>query len=1146
MYPTRIFSSLCLLFLWLGKFSCHITPSGTRERFKVVFAPLVCKRTCQKGYCHDVCKPGSNMTLIAENGGSADTLTGSGFRVVVCPLPCINGGQCSSNNHCLCPPDFTGRFCQLPAAGGGGTVRNTGEASEVEGADTSSGKHAVYAVQVIAGDDEADGRETKISQSALTVPLAPGHTSSEVQVLPPFLNVRVHHPPNASIQVHRIDGLGSEGSTGGGAPHLIAHPEGSKASPSRPLTFKPLGRCFQDTLPKQDCSTNPLPGLTKEEDCCGSVGTSWGQHKCHKCPQLSYSGTHKTAPFRGEHGSNCPKGYKRLNNSHCQDINECVMQGVCQNGECLNTKGSFRCTCKHGYIFSASQMHCAPEKQEVKGLCYRLVGTDGQCQHPLSTRLTRQLCCCSVGKAWGSQCEACPADGTASFSEICPAGKGYHVLMSHQTLTIQAQSDFTLHLHPEGGENQPPVQRVPEVVAPPKITEPDSKDGDVTAAVLPAYSTNSEEESVDLTPVIATTQGISFPEVALKPTVVAVKNIPPEYYNRSAAEIAVTKGTATDECKLTRDLCGFGECISTPSGYYCSCYHGYQPHPERKHCIDINECDKNPCGSGRGVCLNTAGSFNCRCHHGYRLQVTNEQRTCVDVNECLRTGVCGDSRSCFNFPGSYKCECQHGYKQRTTRPLVCEDIDECFSRQPCVGGKCVNIPGSFRCMCPPGYKLHNQHLCKDIDECFLNPDLCSPHGTCENVAGSYMCVCDTGYTLSEDQKRCEEAMHILERRDCFLNLDDSLFCDSVLAVNVTREQCCCSLGAGWGDHCEIYPCPVHNSAEFLTLCPDGIGFIIDLDIMTYGSPSYRDIDECQLFGQEICKEGMCVNTKPSYECYCKHGYYYDNRLLQCMDVDECVDESNCINGRCINTRGSFYCHCPQHTQYHPELKQCLSNAELDVDECRDPGLCRSGRCVNTHGSFHCECTHPWTLDPLGRHCNPPEMQSDREAQDICWRMRGTDGICSQPMPGPQLSLAECCCRQGQGWGLSCHSCPPRHALQCSASHSEANSFWESSALHLKKYRRDHDSSEEGSDECPCVNGHCRRGPYGVSCECPVGFQLDITRTRCLDLDECRQKNPRGSLCKNSRCINTMGSYRCVCKPGYTRFPNPHICIPQRK
>uniref|UniRef100_A0A8B9SC43 Uncharacterized protein n=1 Tax=Apteryx owenii TaxID=8824 RepID=A0A8B9SC43_APTOW len=49
-------------------------------RFKVVFAPLICRRTCLKGHCRDTCKPGTNMTLIGENGHAADTLTGSGFR----------------------------------------------------------------------------------------------------------------------------------------------------------------------------------------------------------------------------------------------------------------------------------------------------------------------------------------------------------------------------------------------------------------------------------------------------------------------------------------------------------------------------------------------------------------------------------------------------------------------------------------------------------------------------------------------------------------------------------------------------------------------------------------------------------------------------------------------------------------------------------------------------------------------------------------------------------------------------------------------------------------------------------------------------------------------------------------------------------
>lgn len=50
----------------------------------------------------------------------------------------------------------------------------------------------------------------------------------------------------------------------------------------------------------------PLPGLTKQEDCCGSIGTAWGQSKCHKCPQLqcecSWLGEISAAP----HGAHPP------------------------------------------------------------------------------------------------------------------------------------------------------------------------------------------------------------------------------------------------------------------------------------------------------------------------------------------------------------------------------------------------------------------------------------------------------------------------------------------------------------------------------------------------------------------------------------------------------------------------------------------------------------------------------------------------------------------------------------------------------------------------------------------------------------------------------------------------------------------------
>ena len=54
-------------------------------------------------------------------------------------------------------------------------------------------------------------------------------------------------------------------------------------------------------------------------------------------------------------------------------------------------------------------------------------------------------------------------------------------------------------------------------------------------------------------------------------------------------------------------------------------------------------------------------------------------------------------------------------------------------------------------------------------------------------------------------------MELEDKKECYLNLDDTVFCDSVLATNVTKQECCCSIGVGWGDHCEIYPCPVHHS-----------------------------------------------------------------------------------------------------------------------------------------------------------------------------------------------------------------------------------------------------------------------------------------------------------------------------------------------
>lgn len=76
---------------------------------------------------------------------------------------------------------------------------------------------------------------------------------------------------------------------------------------------------------------------------------------------------------------------------------------------------------------------------------------------------------------------------------------------------------------------------------------------------------------------------------------------------------------------------------------------------------------------------------------------------------------------------------------------------------------------------------------------------------CPRAESFFSCPCVLFHT--------EVELDLNYKKECYLNLDDTVFCDSVLATNVTKQECCCSIGVGWGDHCEIYPCPVYHSGE---------------------------------------------------------------------------------------------------------------------------------------------------------------------------------------------------------------------------------------------------------------------------------------------------------------------------------------------
>ncbi|XP_015218483.2 latent-transforming growth factor beta-binding protein 1 isoform X3 [Lepisosteus oculatus] len=1370
-------------------------------RIKVVFTPTICKMTCSGGKCHNSCEKGNTTTIISENGHAADTLTAPNFRVVVCHLPCMNGGQCSARDKCQCPPHFTGKFCQIPVQNG-------------------HHRHPSQQYQTHQQHQQVSLSHSQSSQvhSTHTLPLTFGGQSGVQVKLPPnVVNIHVKHPPEASIQIHQVSQLDASGQqvkgsqsgqytyhgetvqNGAQQGHGVIYPSQQNIIHHYPVTSKSqLGRCFQETTGAQ-CG-KALPGLSKQEDCCGTVGTSWGFNKCYKCPKK------QSIPLTGSrHAIDCPKGYKKINTTYCQDINECQLQGVCPNGECLNTIGSYRCFCKAGFRPDPTLSTCIPDTpmvHEEKGPCFRFVSAGKQCMHPVSVQLSKQLCCCSVGKAWGPHCDKCPIPGTAAFKEICPGGMGYTVTGTYRNPGHRHQPDSgtktavgqTIPLPPPAPlPTQPrPVEALSsterlrsepaagevlvEKTSPPPPVEVAREASTASASQGLGESQVSEVDECSVNPMICgpgfcTNQPEGYSCVCddgfqlneENTTCVDVNECAGGLYvcyngrceNTEGSYMCVcqlgfllneegTECTDIDEClipnvcldgfcintegsftcrhcergyKMNRRgecgdinecldarICPAGRCLNTPGSYECvPCPDGHEGRGEQ--CVDINEClNKSLCVNGkcsnlegsyicrcnkgyelsrngkfctdvdecqdeevcaRGHCRNTEGTFICTCGSGFRIspagdqcedvdecqefreacgevgqcinsmgsyqctcpdgfQVVNSTR-CQDVDECLDDSeLCGPYGECFNTQGSFHCICERGFAAAEDSHS-CEDVDECSDGTKCHFGFCANTEGSYRCECSAGYRLHAANetcldideceedsgvcgtwrcensqgsyrclvdcppgyteepsgICVDVDECAANGTLCGSHGFCENTAGSFRCLCDRGFQEPQesygcvDVNECEllsgvcgEALcenvdgsflcvcpHQNEefdqmtgqclstpaatvpgvgRKECYYNLKNENLCEHVLNPSITREECCCTMGEGWGDNCEFFPCPDAGTDQFSEMCPAGRGLIPTAD-SHYGADKFEDVDECAMFAEEICKDGFCLNTHGSFECYCKHGLYYDVVKQQCVDFDECEDESSCIDGICLNSEGSYTC----------------------------------------------LCTPPMVLDSSGKRCiGAPEPGEHRGQgvvfQDVCWQTIVEGNTCNNPLPGRKTTFAECCCLYGEAWGMECAFCPMKntadYTTMCNLPGPGERRAYGQDALtpfqpgfpvpgleydsppHDSQFLPMYDDEEhqydafEGlrAEECGvlngCENGRCVRVQEGYTCDCFDGYSLDLAKMACVDVDECSELNNKMSLCKNAKCTNTQGSYRCLCLPGFVHSDKPNYCV----
>ncbi|KAL5014723.1 hypothetical protein ScPMuIL_008993 [Solemya velum] len=407
------------------------------------------------------------------------------------------------------------------------------------------------------------------------------------------------------------------------------------------------------------------------------------------------------------------------------------------------------------------------------------------------------------------------------------------------------------------------------------------------------------------------------------------------------------------------------DCKNNNGSYTCECKKGYKL--TGVECLDINECDDNPCPNS--ICENTDGSHTCTCNDGFKMANsicqsktygkqcepdkygTNCSETCQcamdhtvtcdkvsgyctcsdgwmgtlceeDINECDEN-PCPNNSICENTDGSHTCTCNDGFKMTNSICQDCNDTCECDMDHTT---KCDNVDG--QCTCQAGW---TGTFCRnDFDECEALP--CQANADCKNNNGSYTCECKKGYVLTD-----------VECLD--INEYDNSPCpnNNTCENNDGSHTCTCNDGLKWRKTCTC-ECDMDQT----TKC-DNVDGQCTCKAGWTGTFCRNDINECEAL---LCQENAdCKNNNGSYTCECKKGYKLTG--VECLECEPDEYGSNC----------SETCQCAMdHTETCDKVSgHCTCSGgwtgtlcEEDINEC-DDNPCPNSICENTDGSHTCTC-----------------------------------------------------------------------------------------------------------------------------------------------------------------------------------------------
>ena len=847
----------------------------------------------------------------------------------------------------------------------------------------------------------------------------------------------------------------------------------------------------QNTHGSYNCNCHQ--GWTKVGDVCEDVDECLGENSC---PIYSIC-----TNLIGSYDCNCEVGYEAVgdnegllecfpcaegfdaidsddgNYTQCVDINECDT-GACDDAVCINTIGSYDCTCDEGmtYHFDSDGHRCEDIDECADGT--NLCGDMAIC----SNNIGSYTCSCVEGE-FNSMVDA---DGVFHCTDVdeCADEIDHCDDNSFCGNTI---GSFTCTCFE--GFNQ--------------VDEFTCEDVNECAEGLHDCGLNAVCENIEGSFICSCEVGY---EAYFS-------------YERAATNVGSISFDATfdcfniDECAGDSNNCGSTAiCTDNEGSFECSCpIEGYEltlNHLELDtwDCADVDECANGEydCGANTN-CVNTDGRYACECKSGYEISPF-DSNDCENINECNTVDHnCGDNMICEDLDGSFDCHCLEGFQEMLDDPTenrFCVDIDECLvSDEMCPVNKyCVNMEPGFDCVCDSGLReelVDGLLECVDIDECDLNPLEACPfeYAACINEFASWSCDCIDGFEMIN-------------------SFNDSSIEDGsgngFDVGNGTIDTVCVDV-----DEClDTFACPdphatcTNNVGSFECTCADGYDEVYIGDQFT----GCVDMNECEVIPGICPAHSTCINHQPpqSWECLCNDGYYGggiwrlgidgDSDGDMCFDIDECAAGIfECQeNSSCVNTPGSYTCECDIGFDY---FKIDGNTTCLDIDECVlfahecDPNAV----CMNTAGTYVCECG-PGFMDLYGdgRICEDINECEENACDQLCTNMHGS---------------FECSCYPGYE----------------AVYNNEIDRIECIDINECLEYEGSGDEYEGSSDAC-LPNSICSNTDGSYVCECDPGYVGDGMITGCHDVDECIEGTH--SCSDHAYCKNDMGTHYCECIPGF--------------